>query len=84
MLKYNSHIARQYVEYCKQMQKDVGFTVNDLKISTLAQMPEVFTMEEVPEDEEKDVGDSLVWSEKACEEFTHSRESEGQNLIKDL
>lgn len=84
LLKYNGHIARQYVEYCKQMQKDVGFTVNDLKISTLAQMPEVFTMEEVPEDEEK-MWEILSYGlEKACEEFTHSRESEGQNLIKDL
>ena len=84
LLKYNNHIARQYVEYCKQMQKDVGFTVNDLKISTLAQLPEVFTMEEVPEDEEK-MWEILSYGlEKACEEFTHSREPEGQNLIKDL
>jgi len=82
-LKYNRSLAEQYLNYCRQMQKDFSLT-DDIKVSTLARFSEVFAMEEAPEDEEK------MWSilsegiNEALAQFVKTREAEGENLKKDL
>ncbi len=82
-LKYNSRLAEQYVSYLKKIQQDFSLK-DDLTICRLGSMPEVFSMEEEPVDEEE------LWAllEKAlraaCERFTESRCLEGQALQKDL
>lgn len=82
-LKYNEHLAGEYMEYFKQMADK--FTLeNDVNVSVLAKCPEVLTMEEQPVDEEE------IWAglkealTHAFEQFATTRLAEGDNLKKDI
>ena len=83
VLKYNSSLAAEYMKYFKQMEEQFGIT-NDVRVSTLARCPEVFTMEPTVEDEEQ------MWKllEKALigavTSFVEARQKEGENLKNDL
>lgn len=82
-LKYNGALAAEYMDYFKKMEEQFGIQ-NDIKVSNLSRMPEVLTMEEVPEDEES------IWKllsgtiEEAAGHFVDSRIKEGENLKNDL
>ncbi|MCR5746636.1 MAG: YicC family protein [Lachnospiraceae bacterium] len=82
-VKYNSALAHEYMKYIQEMSDDFGIQ-NDVRLSVLARFPDVFTMEENDTDEDE------LWSslEKAvrgaCEHFVSARETEGENLRKDL
>jgi uncharacterized protein (TIGR00255 family) len=82
-LKYNSTLAAEYMGYFKKMQEQFGLE-NDIKVSTLARMPEVLTMEQAPEDEDE------MWKileeaiKGAAEKFVDSRILEGEKLKVDL
>ena len=82
-LKYNGALALEYMEYFKKMEAEFGIP-NDVKISSLARMPEVLTMEEAGVDDES------IWKilstavEEAAVQFVQSRETEGENLKRDL
>lgn len=82
-LKYNEDIAFAYLKYLNQMAETFGLE-NNVRVSTLAKFPEVFTMEEQSIDEKE------LWSvlEKAlrgaCEQFVESRIAEGEHLAADL
>ena len=52
LLQYHPEIARQYLEYLRQMAEEFGLE-NDVKVSGLSRYPEVFTMEEEAPDEEE-------------------------------
>ena len=75
-LKYNRSLAGEYMDYFRQMA--------DATVMRLARCPEVFTMEQAPEDEEH------MWQilEKAigeaAEKFVETRTREGENLKQDL
>lgn len=82
-LHYNSELAGRYLEYFRQMEKEFALE-NDIKVSHLSRCPEVLTMEEQEIDVEE------LWSElekalrAAGEQFTASRQVEGENLKRDL
>lgn len=82
-VKYNQDIAAEYLGYLNQMA-DQFHLDNDVRVSTLARFPEVFSMEEVSLDED------ALWSQLsealsgACEHFVDSREKEGERLRCDL
>lgn len=82
-LSYNSSLAAEYMNYFAQMEEQFGIA-NDIKVSNLCRMPDVFTMEQVPEDEEH------LWKilskviETAAERFVETRILEGENLKQDL
>ena len=82
-LKYNGSLAAEYINHFARMEEQFGI-INDVKVSVLARMPEVLTMEQVPEDEDemwkqlaKAVGD-------AAEKFVESRIAEGEKLKADM
>lgn len=83
LLKYNQELAQQYLDYFRQMERELGVP-NDITLSSLARLPEVFVMEEQGRDE-----DSL-WKlleqglAKAVEGVTVSREREGAHLKEDI
>lgn len=83
LLTYNQEIARQYLTYFQQMEKEFQVR-NDITLSTLARLPEVFAMEQKVQDE-----DSL-WRlleeglEKAVDDLIEARGLEGENLKKDI
>ena len=82
-LKYNRSLADEYMNYFRQMADELGIP-NDATVMRLARCPEVFTMEQAPEDEEH------MWQilEKAigeaAEKFVETRTREGENLKQDL
>jgi uncharacterized protein (TIGR00255 family) len=82
-LKYNRAVAAEYVGYFGKMEEEFGIQ-NDMKVSVLARLPEVLTMEQVPDDEEH------LWEilsealSSAAEKFVSSREIEGEHLKQDL
>ena len=82
-LKYNGTLASEYMDYFVKMQRQFGID-NDVKVSMLAQMPEVLSMEQVPEDEEQ------IWQllakavEEAARKCVDSRIQEGEQLKADL
>jgi len=82
-LKYNSALAAEYMDCFRKMQTRFGID-DDIKVSTLARMPEVLTMEQKPEDE------AQMWKllsetvEEAARMFVESRVTEGGKLKEDL
>ena len=51
-LKYNETLAAEYLAKFKMMEEKFSLE-NDIRVSSLARFPEVFTMEEQAEDEDK-------------------------------
>ena len=50
-LKYNASLAAEYMEYFRQMADQFQIPC-DVTVTSLGRCPEIFTMEQVPEDEE--------------------------------
>ncbi|MCH1983410.1 YicC family protein [Ruminococcus sp. OA3] len=82
-LKYNREIARQYLDYLQEMGTDFSLET-DITVSNLSRYPEVFTMEEQPDDEEELWGILEQVLRNAAEAFSASREKEGADLKNDL
>lgn len=80
---YHRDAAAEYLRYLNQMAEEFELE-NDVRVSTLARFPEVFTMEESAIDEEelwKELRKALVG---AAEGFVQTRIAEGENLKNDL
>lgn len=82
-LKFNQNIADEYMTIFNNMSEKYNLK-NDMTVGGLARFPEVITMDEVQEDEEK------LWHfieeamKAALEQFVNTRILEGENLKKDL
>ena len=82
-LKYNEGIAGEYLKHLREMSEkfDLEF---DVRVSTLARLPEIFTLEE------KSVDEDVLWAilekplRNAAANFKSSREKEGENLKADI
>ena len=82
-VRYNQRLAAEYVDCFKKMEEAFGIP-NDMTVSALAKLPEVLTMDQVPEDEER-LWEILSGALKgAAESLVHSREIEGEHLRRDL
>lgn len=83
LLTYNGELVKQYLAYFRQMESEFGVE-NDITLSTLARLPEIFNMEQQAQDE-----DSL-WKlleeglKKAVANVVEARELEGEHLKKDI
>ena len=82
-LKYNEHLAQEYVKYYRQIAATFGLE-DDMRASTIGRCPDVLVMEEQNADEEE------IWAvlEKALRgaagQFVQTREAEGTALCEDL
>ncbi|MGN1187655.1 MAG: YicC/YloC family endoribonuclease [Lachnospiraceae bacterium] len=82
-LHYNEDLAGEYMSIFKYMSEQFGIE-NDIKVSALAKMPEVITMED------QDGDDETIWHllekavENACQLFVETRIKEGEHLRDDL
>ncbi len=82
-IKYNATLAAEYVSHLKQMAAQFGLE-NDIQVSALSRYPEVFSMEEIPTDED------AMWPllKKAllgaADQFLEARTAEGAHLFRDL
>ena len=83
VLKYNSALAAQYLDYLNRMAEEFGLE-NDIRVSNLSRYPDVLVMEEQDVDE-KELWDGLERALRgACEQFVASRIKEGESLKVDL
>lgn len=82
-LQYNEALAEEYLHYLRQMA-DKFHLEDNIRVSTLASFPEVFTMEEQDTDETalKEVLEEAV--QGAVARFLASRIREGENLKNDM
>ena len=82
-VKYNAQIAEEYLKNIRTMAEAFSLS-DDVSAATLSRYPEVFTMEEVPQDEAE------LWAlleqglKQAGESFAAARKTEGDFLEKDL
>ncbi len=82
-VKYNTELAREYLNNLNQMSKDFGIE-NDIRVSVLSRYPEVFTLEEQTIDE-KELWDLVEEAVKgAAARFVETRVAEGENLKRDI
>jgi uncharacterized protein (TIGR00255 family) len=82
-VKYNSELAREYLNHLNQMSKDFGIE-NDIRASVLSRYPDVFTLEEQTIDE-KELWELVEEAVKgAAARFVETRISEGENLKRDI
>ncbi len=82
-VKYNRQVAEEYLRYLEQMSQEFDLE-NDVKISHLSRYPEVFSLEEVPVDEQEVWQDLLQAFTGAAQQFAASRTVEGEHLKSDL
>lgn len=82
-LKYHNEVAAQYLKYFAQMAEEFHLP-NDVTVSRMARLPEVFVMEE------NQTGEKELWTllESACRgaccQFAETRQSEGERLKQDI
>ena len=82
-MRRGTRIAQEYWKYLQQMAKDFGIE-NDVRVSSLARFPDVFSMEEEPVDPEG------IWENlqralaEAAQMFDAARVREGEFLKNDL
>ena len=82
-LKYNKDVAEKYMSYFCKMAEDFDIT-NDVTPAVLGGFPDVFTVEEQEVDKDE------LWKvlemslDEAAEMFVASRQTEGENLRRDL
>ena len=82
-IKYNSILAAEYAKYLRQMAMENEIS-EDVGITLLARMPEVFTLEEQEEDKDKTLELLEKAVTEACTQFSSSREAEGDHLKNDI
>ncbi len=82
-VKYNREIAQEYLSHLREMARDFSLD-DDIRVGSLSRYPEVFTMEEVPVDEDE------LWTliekalQTALDQFVEVRAREGAELKADL
>lgn len=83
ILHFNRQLAESYLRYFHQISDNYQLQ-NDMTVSALASLPEIFSMEQVPDD------DDQLWQQlepvirEAAERFRDSRSAEGESLSRDL
>ncbi len=83
VVRYNKELAAEYRQYMTRMAEDFGLE-DDVRVSTLARMPEVLEMEEAQVDEEALWQDLKKAVDAAAEKFVQTRITEGEHLREDL
>lgn len=96
-IKINEEIVRGYLDamenYCLTHASDQDIPVDDLdsktefvrmKWSSLFQLPDVFRVEKVQDDEEEIAEEVLETAQQALEAFVKMRETEGEKLAEDV
>ena len=82
-IRYNKAVAAEYLQYLRQMSQEFGLE-DDVRVSTLSRFPEVFSMEDVQQDEEEIWQDLEKVVRGAAAVFVESRQREGEALKEDL
>lgn len=79
----NEEVAKGYIEALRSLCEPLGVT-DDIRLSSVARFPDVFTVTKADTDEEMLWNDVKSVLENAVDAFCQMREREGENLKKDF
>lgn len=79
----NTALAREYVEALRGMGAELGLP-DDLTLSKVARLGDIFTLRRGPEDEDRIWADVSAVAQKAAEKFVEMRRTEGGKLREDI
>ena len=82
-ISLNKGVLEGYLAAMRQMVQDYG-VADDISVSTVSRLPEVFVVEKPEVDEEQLLADLLQVTAKALESYNAMRATEGQALDRDL
>lgn len=82
-VKLNRSLAQGYINAYNELSEAFGIE-NDIKVSDMARVGDIFSVSKEPEDEEKICSDVLSVAEQALERFMDMRTAEGEKLRDDI
>ena len=82
-IEVNQSIANGYVEALRKANENIGLT-DDLTLSQLIRLPDIFNVIKNTEDEEVIWSDVKIVAEEALNNFVSMRETEGQKMKDDI
>ncbi|MGN0643231.1 MAG: YicC/YloC family endoribonuclease [Huintestinicola sp.] len=83
LIEVNSSIAEGYVAALRKANEKLGLT-DDLSLSQLIRLPDIFSVRKAAEDEEVIWNDVRTVAETAAERFIAMRETEGEKMREDV
>ena len=79
----NKGVAEGYVTALRSVSEELGLT-DDLSLSKLMKLPDIFTVQKTPDDEEQVWNDVADVAQEAVAKFVEMRSTEGERLKKDI
>ena len=79
----NKAVLESYLEAMRQMVAEYG-VADDISVSAVSRLPEVFSLEKPQVDEEQLLADLMTVVQKALEGYDGMRKTEGEALAQDL
>lgn len=83
LVEVNKTIAKGYVDALRAANAELGLT-DDLTLSQLIRLPDIFTVRKTADDEEVIWNDVKIVAEEAASRFVSMRETEGQKMKEDV
>lgn len=82
-ISLNCPVVEGYLHAMQQIAQDYHVT-DDISVTALTRLPDVFTVEKAQTDEEQLLADLLAVTDRALEAYNHMRQVEGAALAQDL
>lgn len=79
----NKGVAEGYVAALRSVSEELKLA-DDLSLSKLMKLPDIFTVQKTPDDEEQVWNDVAEVAKEAVEKFVEMRSTEGERLKKDI
>lgn len=83
VVKLNRSLVQGYINAYNELSEAFGIE-NDIKVSNMARVGDIFSVSKEPEDEEQICSDVLSVAEQALERFMDMRTAEGEKLRDDI
>lgn len=85
----NKGVAEGYVNALRALNKEMGengqpWLEDDIKLSKLIKLPDIFNIQKTPDDEEQVWSDVSYVAQEALDKFVKMRETEGERLRADV
>ncbi|MGN0603847.1 MAG: YicC/YloC family endoribonuclease [Oscillospiraceae bacterium] len=82
-IEVNTEVAKGYITALRSANAELGIE-DDLTLSRIMRLPDIFDIKKVEEDEETVWNDVRTVAEKALEKFIAMREAEGEKMREDI
>lgn len=82
-IEVNTEVAKGYITALRSANAELGLE-DDLTLSRIMRLPDIFDVKKVEEDEEAVWNDVRTVAEKALEKFISMREAEGEKMREDI